>query len=76
MATYGKFGRRPKKIVVLVFKITWTTLQKRSKNMVFAKEAAFSKCTISKKIRLRRATLPAIIQIVDDVQNNYSKVII
>ena len=28
-----------------------------------------------KKIRLRRATLPEIIQIIDDVQNNYSTVI-
>ena len=35
--------------MVLVFKIAWATLRKRSKSMIFAKETAFSKRIISKK---------------------------
>ena len=45
--------------MVLVFKIAWGTLRKRSKSMIFAREIMFPKCIISKKFRLRRATLPA-----------------
>ena len=52
------FGRRPKIFAVLVFKIVWTTLQKRSKSMIFAKEIVFSKRIISKFSRLRRGYTP------------------
>ena len=54
-----KSGRRPEIFVVLVFKIAWGTLRKRSKSMIFAREIMFPKCIISKISRLRRATLPA-----------------
>ena len=46
--------------MVLVFKIAWGTLRKRSKSMIFAREIMFPKCIISKFSRLRRATLPAV----------------
>ena len=45
--------------MVLVFKIAWGTLRKRSKSMIFSREIMFPKCIISKISRLRRATLPA-----------------
>ena len=45
-------------LVVLAFKIAWTTLRKCSTKMIFAKTIAFSKRIISKFSRLRRATLP------------------
>ena len=35
--------------MVLVFKIAWGTLRKRSKSMVFAREIMFPKCIIYKK---------------------------
>ena len=57
------FGRRSENFAVLVFKNVWTTLQKRSKSMIFAKEIVFSKRIISKFSRLRRGYTP----------RNYSK---